>query len=481
MKLPTALFFAALPLAAHIGSPDIFFEGQAGPYRLLVTIRPPQVVPGVAEIEIRSASPDVRQIRVVPLQMGARFTQFPPVPDLTRPSKQDPQFYTGSLWLMVTGSWQVRLDVQGARGSGSLSVPVPALAVRVMGMRKAIGAILVPLGLLLAFGLVSIACAATREAMLEPGTKADAGRERRSRVVMAVTAGIVVTAIWLGNQWWGSEASFYRRIVFKPLQLNTSLSGNRLTLRLGEPGWLNRRTDDLLPDHNHLMHLYVVRVPEMDRVWHLHPERQEDGTFVQMLPAMPSGRYGLYGDIVHANGLPETVTADIDVPEIAGTPLRGDDAGGSAAPLGQANYASSVSPLPNGYRMVWVRDAAPLHAKRPYLFRFRVEDPQGRPAGQMELYMGMQGHAAFVSSDRTVFAHIHPSGSVPMAALALTQPQNPHAGHMMMSGGDMMTTGIPSEVSFPYGFPKPGAYRMFIQVKRAGEVLTGIFDARVEN
>jgi hypothetical protein len=31
------------------GSPDVFFEGQAGPYKLLVTIRPPQVVPGVAE------------------------------------------------------------------------------------------------------------------------------------------------------------------------------------------------------------------------------------------------------------------------------------------------------------------------------------------------------------------------------------------------------------------------------------------------
>ena len=41
---------------AHVGSPDVFYEGAAGPYRLLVTIRPPQVVQGVAELEIRSAS-----------------------------------------------------------------------------------------------------------------------------------------------------------------------------------------------------------------------------------------------------------------------------------------------------------------------------------------------------------------------------------------------------------------------------------------
>jgi hypothetical protein len=62
-----------------------------------------------------------------------------------------------------------------------------------------------------------------------------------------------------------------------------------------------------------------------------------------------------------------------------------------------------------------------------------------------------------------------------MAALALTQPENPHAGHLMTAAG------LPAEVSFPYGFPKPGDYRIYVQVKRAGSILTGVFDARVEN
>jgi hypothetical protein len=94
----------------------------------------------------------------------------------------------------------------------------------------------------------------------------------------------------------------------------------------------------------------------------------------------------------------------------------------------------------------------------------------------MELYMGMQGHAAFVGADGSVFAHVHPSGSVPMPTLGLAQPENPHAGHQMM-----MQSEIPAEVSFPYGFPKPGPYRIFVQVKRAGQVATGVFSARVEN
>src|SRR6516162_2641825 len=126
MRLAAILLYLAVPLAAHIGSPDVFFEGDAGPYRLLVTIRPPQVIPGVAEIEIRSLAADVSQIHIVPLRLAAA-QQFAPVPDLARPSREDPQYYTGSLWLMATGSWKVRVDVDGARGKASLAVPVPAL------------------------------------------------------------------------------------------------------------------------------------------------------------------------------------------------------------------------------------------------------------------------------------------------------------------------------------------------------------------
>src|SRR5436305_3310293 len=141
------LFVVASACHAHVGSPDVFYEGAAGPYRLLVTIRPPQVVPGIAEVEIRSASPDVKKIRIVPLQLGSKTEQYAPVSDTTVQSKDDPQYFTGALWLMAPGSWQVRIDVDGAQGPARLSVPVPALATRMLGMSKAIEAVLIPLGL----------------------------------------------------------------------------------------------------------------------------------------------------------------------------------------------------------------------------------------------------------------------------------------------------------------------------------------------
>ncbi len=45
----------ALPAHAHIGSKDVYEEVNAGPYKLFVTIRTPNVIPGVATIEVRSS------------------------------------------------------------------------------------------------------------------------------------------------------------------------------------------------------------------------------------------------------------------------------------------------------------------------------------------------------------------------------------------------------------------------------------------
>jgi hypothetical protein len=95
-----------------------------------------------------------------------------------------------------------------------------------------------------------------------------------------------------------------------------------------------------------------------------------------------------------------------------------------------------------------------------------------------------------VKDDGTVFAHIHPSGTMAMAALMMAQKENQSASsnasgasatNDSMAGMDMSSGNdqLPSSVSFPYGFPTPGRYRIFVQMKHGGVVETGIFDASV--
>jgi hypothetical protein len=473
----TAIRHAALLLIAtacawaHIGSPDVFFEGAAGPYPLFVTIRPPTVIPGVAQIEIRSSMRELQSLSVTPVPLTGAASENAPTPDVMTPSKQDSQFFTGSLWIMQTGSWQVRIQAEGSRGAGQLSVPVPAVANRTRTMSIALGGVLFALMLTLGIGLVSIAGASLSEAQVEPGAKISPEYRLRGRIAMGATAFFVIAVLYLGNTWWRAEAAGYSRYLYKPLQMTATLQDTSLVLQLSDPGWLiPRRLDDFVPDHGHRMHLYVIHWPAMDRVWHLHPEMNGTGRFRQQLPEVPRGEYKLYADVVHADGFPETMTAELRVSsDVHGLPLTGDDAEGSGVPLSSNDKGTTVAALPDGSRMVWDRDPGPLRPKKLQLFRFHIENAKGEVARDLELYMGMPGHAAFIKTDGTVFAHIHPSGSVAMPALLLANPSQ-----------DMDMSAPPAEVSFPYGFPAPGSYRIIVQLKRSGSVQTGMFDAVVE-
>jgi hypothetical protein len=475
---------AAVPAYAHIGSKDVYEEVSAGPYKLFVTIRTPNVIPGVATIEVRSSGAKVSSIRITPTPLTGEASKHPPTSDAMQPSAADPAFFTGSLWLMASGSWEVHFDIEGAAGKASTSVPVSAMPLSILPMQRPLGIALALLGMVLVVGIAGIVAAAVGQARLSPGLAAGPTARRRAWIAGLVTLAITGVLVYGGYKWWNLEAAAYASDIYNPLSLTAKLSGNRLDLFIGRHDTdamhtsRARTNDDLLPDHGHVMHLYAIREPGMDAAFHLHPAVVSPGDLGMTLPSMPPGTYRLYADIVHANGFPETLTAQLVVPaDLAAAPLAAEDASAAPPALSQGELGAAYK-LPDGYTMVWDRPQD-LSANTAYAFRFRLVDAAGQPAGDVHPYLGMAGHAAFVKTDGTVFAHTHPEGSAAMQAMMLA---NGGSGEMdSMSGMDMSdgVAQIPPSVDFPYGFPSSGRYRVFIQMKHGSTVETGVFDAEV--
>ena len=184
----------ALPAHAHIGSKDVYEEVNAGPYKLFVTIRTPNVIPGVATIEVRSSGAPVSSIRITPTPLTGEASKHPPSSDAMKPSAADPAFFTGSLWLMASGSWQVHFDIDGAAGKASSSVPVPAMPLSILPMQRPLGIALALLGILLVVGIVGIVAAAVGQSRLNPGVAPGPPARRRALVAGLITLAVTPAA-----------------------------------------------------------------------------------------------------------------------------------------------------------------------------------------------------------------------------------------------------------------------------------------------
>ncbi len=481
---------AAAPARAHVGSPNVFYDGDAGPYPVRVIIRPPVVIPGLAEITVRLRDGGkADQVTIQPLQYKSGL-RGAPAPDPAQPVPGAPDVWSGALWLMSSGSFSIRVHVQGAGGEGAVLVPVPAVRSQVLGMDKGLGALLAALGLFLIVGAVSIIAVAVREASLPPGETIDSRRRNRARVAAALTALLFAGVVLGGNAWWNGVDRQVRKRLFKPFGLHaeTRIEAGRpvLALAIDDPsakGWV-----PLVPDHGKLMHMFVLREPGLDAFAHLHPVARDKGqkSFRATLPPLPAGTYRVYSDIVDENGFAQTLVGRVVIPAAAqgGIALDPDDSWYTSEPLRQTATAAGpkLSRLADGGTMLWHQE--PLVANRETTLRFEVRGPDGRSA-RLEPYMGMSSHAAITRDDGQVFIHLHPMGTVNMAAqevFARSADGPAKAARAAMPGMDHSAsggTGGGTVLSFPYEFPQPGRYRLWVQVKSEGRVLTGVFDADV--
>lgn len=496
-----ALAGIALVASAHVGSPDTYFEGEAGPYPVRVIVRNPGVVPGLAQITVRLLGPrDADRVLVLPVFWDPKIVLRPP-PDVAQRVPGDSTLFSAALWLMVRGPYSLQVMVEGHAGSGTVLVPILAMATRRLALQRPLGFALLVLGALLVTGAITIAGAAVRESVLEPGATPDRPRRVQARITMAAGAVVLALALMGGRAWWNAVDADYRTGLSQSFRATAAVraAGARQVLRLAiddttgssrQPAWT-----PLIPDHGHLMHLFLVRDSTLEAFAHLHPLPLDSATFEADLPPLVPGRYRVYADIVRESGFAQTFTAAVTLPVQAAVrrATDADDAWVVATGQGEATRGRVSSPLAGGSIMIWERGEEELVVDEERSLRFHVLAPDGTPA-TLEPYMGMAGHVMLTRDDGSVFVHLHPAGTISLAAqraFLLRVPGDSVPGalgarlaererDMRMHAASPGDARVPHAMSFPYAFPQPGRYRLWVQVKRDGRILTGVFDAMVQ-
>ena len=529
-----------LQLCAHVGSSGVLYQGQAGGYRVLVSLMPPDVIPGTANVTVYVEEGNAKKVMARPIYFRTGDEGAPSADELLPVVGQVGQFQ-GVVWLMAGGASSVQITIEGDKGKSELVVPIAAISTAQREMPAGLGVLLSVLGLLLVVLLVTTIGASASDGLLKAGESLTTKQKRARLVNMGVAVVACTLILYGGSSWWSSWADDYKQHLYKPLEGKAAVinqSGERLfQLKIDTTHLLKTRQRTtlsfLIPDHGKLMHLFLVRQHTLDVFAHLHPERRDTATFEAYLPKLPAGKYLVYADIVQRSGFTETITDTVEIPAIQGNIFPKTDPEDTYVVSDPLNNPKRIpvdenvvicgkpgtsTKLKDGSTVVWEgKSNVAFEAGKPYQLAFEVFDPSGKPA-VLEPYLGMNGHAAIVKSDGKVYIHLHPVGTYSMAAQqsmqsriadttkiyrlttspkifrdsidryvaslkAMTPSERDRLLMQTMTGMNAHEMGSmkhENRIVFPYAFPKEGQYRIFLQIKRNGQVLTGIFDAIVK-
>src|SRR5262249_11926839 len=157
------------------------------------------------------------------------------------------------------------------------NVPVAAVSLTAAHMDRGTSLMLGGFGLLLVVGLVGILRAANGPAQVLPKQSMSPTLKRRSMVGMSIGAIFILVVLVSGDLWWNTEATANETMVYRVPELQAQLKAPgvlKITLEnpnsrsFGDNQWRNFWAqsvvlNDLVPDHGHLMHLFLVSMPDM--------------------------------------------------------------------------------------------------------------------------------------------------------------------------------------------------------------------------
>jgi hypothetical protein len=214
----------------------------------------------------------------------------------------------------------------------------------------------------------------------------------------------------------------------RPAAGGLGAAGLRLVIRDPESG---DRVPSFAIVHDRPFHLFIVD-RSLEYFEHVHPEPAGEGTF-ELTQAIPPGEYMLIADFLPQGGTSQTVQRAIVTP-------------GHAGPLIPPAPRLAEGPrerVADGIR--FVLDAPEVRARRQATLRVTMSDARtGAPLTDLEPYLGAPAHLLIVNADLTDAVHGHP-----------------------IEAGTRGPT-----VTFEPLMPVEGLYKLWVQVQRAGRVVT---------
>ncbi|HZO91765.1 MAG TPA: FixH family protein [Chthonomonadaceae bacterium] len=218
------------------------------------------------------------------------------------------------------------------------------------------------------------------------------------------------------------------------------------TVRAGQPVDLtilirSRDTRQPVTDfdtvHEKKIHFIIVS-RDLSFFAHEHPELGLDGKFALRFTFPTGGEYRLFADVApHGAGS-----------QVLMQPLKVE--GMPAAGVPTLKPAVLMEPV-GGVRVTLQTDTAALPSGRTIPLAFALQDAKtNEPITDLEPYLGAMAHLILIHQDGATFVHCHPDETEP-------------------------ASGQNGALTFQARFPKPGAYRGWLQFQRRGQVLTATF------
>jgi hypothetical protein len=198
--------------------------------------------------------------------------------------------------------------------------------------------------------------------------------------------------------------------------------------------------------HEKLFHLFVIS-RDLEEFAHIHPTRQDDGSFTIEHTLPKPGHYKLFADFLPLGG-----GSQITGYPLATTGVDSDLVAATAKLTPDAVLAKTA----DGVKVEVLNERATILGGEEVDLIFRFSDARNdAPITDLEKYLGAFGHLVILSEDMSEYVHAHPREE--------TQP-DPSAP---VIGGP--------EVLFDALLPKPGRYRAWLQFQRKGVLSTVSF------